>query len=73
MAFGLTQVILGRPATKELACERIGPKKYLEHEKQILEETQTEIFNKFKSKFPKNVPEVFRKLQTVFSGPHQAS
>ena len=37
---------------KDLARERIGPNKYLEHEKQILEKTQTEIFNEFKVKYP---------------------
>ena len=32
--------------------KRLGPKEYIEHEKQILEKTQTEIFQDFKKKYP---------------------
>ena len=32
--------------------KRLGPKDYIEHEKQILEKTQSEIFKDFKRKYP---------------------
>ena len=32
--------------------KRLGPNEYIEHEKQILEKTQTEIFQDFKKKYP---------------------
>ena len=44
--------------------KRLGPKEYIEHEKQILEKTQSEIFQDFKKKIPRNWHEAksFRKL-----------
>ena len=35
--------------------KRLGPKDYIEHEKQILEKTQSEIFHDFKRKYPEIV------------------
>ena len=35
--------------------KRLGPKDYIEHEKQILEKTQSEIFQDFKRKYPEIV------------------
>ena len=35
--------------------KRLGPKDYIEHEKQILEKTQSEIFKDFKRKYPQIV------------------
>ena len=32
--------------------KQLGPKEYIEHEKQILEKTQSEIFQDFKKKYP---------------------
>lgn len=37
---------------RDIAKERIGPKEYVEHEKHILEKTQTEVFHDFKQKYP---------------------
>lgn len=36
----------------DIKRKRLGPKEYIEHEKQILEKTQSEIFEDFKRKFP---------------------
>lgn len=37
---------------RDIIRERIGPKNYHEHEKQILEKTQNEIYEEFKKKYP---------------------
>lgn len=37
---------------REIIRERIGPKNYHKHEKQILEKTQNEIYEEFKRKYP---------------------
>jgi len=37
---------------KDVSRKRIGPNDYIEHEKQILEKTQTEVYNEFKEKYP---------------------
>ena len=37
---------------KDIKRERVGPKQYVFHEKQVLEKTQTEVYEEFKAKFP---------------------
>lgn len=37
---------------RDVVRERIVPKEYFEHEKQILEKTQNEVYNEFRAKFP---------------------
>ena len=37
---------------RDVVRERIAPKEYFEHEKQILEKTQNEVYNEFRAKFP---------------------
>lgn len=37
---------------RDVARERVAPKEYMEHQKHILEETQTEVFHEFKQKYP---------------------
>ena len=37
---------------RDVVLEQIAPKEYFEHEKQILEKTQNEVYNEFRAKFP---------------------
>ena len=37
---------------RDVARKRTGPNQYIEHEKQILEKTQTEVYREFKEKYP---------------------
>lgn len=37
---------------KDVKRERVGPKQYVFHEKQVLEKTQTEVYEEFKEKYP---------------------
>lgn len=37
---------------KDIKREHVGPKQYVFHEKQVLEKTQTEVYEEFKAKFP---------------------
>ena len=45
---------ISRPTSnkRDVVRERIAPKEYFEHEKQILEKTQNEVYNEFRAKFP---------------------
>ncbi len=36
---------------RDIICERIGPKNYHKHERQILEKTENEIYEEFKKKY----------------------
>jgi len=37
---------------KDIKRECVGPKQFVFHEKQVLEKTQTEVYEEFKAKFP---------------------
>jgi hypothetical protein len=37
---------------RDVARKRVGPKEYIEHDKYILEKTQTEVYNAFKQQYP---------------------
>ncbi|XP_031563965.1 uncharacterized protein LOC116299446 [Actinia tenebrosa] len=49
---------------RDISRLRVGPRQYIEHEKQILEKTQTEVFLAFKQMYP-NIEIGQRKLQLI--------